>query len=90
MGSEDDWLQVHRVDLHKTLWSYATESAHGSRVDLNLSCPVLSVVSRACSSILRSFVNKFLEDANLGKVHLEDGREYQADLVIGADGLHVG
>ncbi|KAF2993830.1 hypothetical protein E8E13_002324 [Curvularia kusanoi] len=70
MGTEDDWFQVHRVDLHKMLRSHATESALGRRVNLSLSCPVLSV------------------DVDLGKVHLEDGRDFQADLVVGADGLH--
>ncbi|KAF3044653.1 hypothetical protein E8E12_007576 [Didymella heteroderae] len=70
LGTEDEWLLVHRVDLHNVLRGMLERGFAGKKHVLHLSCPVDRV------------------DASNGKVFLEDGREIQADLIIGADGVH--
>ncbi|KAJ4347657.1 hypothetical protein N0V95_005230 [Ascochyta clinopodiicola] len=70
LGTKDEWLLVHRVDLHNALRQLAEKGYEERKPRLHLSCAVESV------------------DAATGKVKLENGREVQADLIIGADGVH--
>ncbi|KZM28363.1 Salicylate 1-monooxygenase [Ascochyta rabiei] len=67
---KDEWLLVHRVDLHNKLRELAEKGFEARKPRLHLSCGVSSV------------------DVQSGKVKLYDGREFQADLIIGADGVH--
>ncbi|KAL5371674.1 hypothetical protein DPSP01_014089 [Paraphaeosphaeria sporulosa] len=70
LGFDDEWLLVHRVDIHNALRKTAEAGFSGRKPKIYLSCGVTSV------------------DPINGKVVLSDGRQLQADLVIGADGVH--
>jgi salicylate hydroxylase len=44
LGTEDEWLLVHRVDLHNSLRDLAEKGSAGIEPTLHLSCPVDRVV----------------------------------------------
>ena len=44
LGTEDEWLLVHRVDLHNGLRELADKGFAGRKPVLHLSCPVDRVV----------------------------------------------
>ena len=45
LGTEDEWLLVHRVDLHNGLRDLAEKVFSGKKPVLHLLCPVDRVVS---------------------------------------------
>ncbi|KAF1936600.1 FAD/NAD(P)-binding domain-containing protein [Clathrospora elynae] len=67
---KDEWVLVHRADLHNALRAKAEESFDGKKLKIHLDSSVDSV------------------DPQTGTVILANGRLVQADLVIGADGVH--
>ncbi|KAL5377865.1 hypothetical protein DPSP01_009479 [Paraphaeosphaeria sporulosa] len=69
-GFNDEWLLVHRVDLHNGLRRTAEAGFGGRAPKIHLGCGVESL------------------DPSAGKVMLADGREFHADVIIGADGVH--
>lgn len=54
MGIRDEWFLVHRVDLHSSLLRQAIGGANGRRAKLQLSCPVIDVVSMVLDLFLKS------------------------------------
>lgn len=46
LNTKDEWLLVHRVDLHNGLRELAEKGFGGKKPKLHLSCPVSSVVSK--------------------------------------------
>ena len=45
LGIEDDWLLVHRVDLHNALHEKALQGFEGRKPKIYLACAVNSVVT---------------------------------------------
>jgi salicylate hydroxylase len=46
LGIEDDWLLVHRVDLHNALYKKALEGFQGRGSKTHLACSITSVVTK--------------------------------------------
>ncbi|KFZ02178.1 hypothetical protein V500_00391 [Pseudogymnoascus sp. VKM F-4518 (FW-2643)] len=67
-GNPDDWLLVHRVDLHNILRKAVQNDP---ATEFLLASKVISV------------------DYEKGSILLADGSRHEADLVIGADGIHL-
>lgn len=44
LGTTDDWVLTHRVDLHNTLRHAATQEIDGRKIEISLSSRVASVV----------------------------------------------
>ncbi|KDN71771.1 hypothetical protein CSUB01_02667 [Colletotrichum sublineola] len=72
-GSE--WLLTHRTDLREELLRLAT----GDAAKLGICGPPATVVEG---------VEVAEVDVETGTVWLQDGREVEADVVVGADGIH--
>lgn len=86
----DEWVLTHRVDLHNALRSIAAKDIDGRKIDVRLSSPVISVVSRVRSIFSGTVTDQVgSKDAEKGEVMLGDGSKYVGDLVVGADGVHV-
>ncbi|KAJ5767762.1 hypothetical protein N7533_000345 [Penicillium manginii] len=85
----DEWVLTHRVDLHNALRSIAAKDIDGRKIDVRLSSPVISVVSRVRSIFSGTVTDQVgSKDAEKGEVMLGDGSKYVGDLVVGADGVH--
>ncbi|GKT46871.1 SAM50-like protein SPAC17C9.06 [Colletotrichum spaethianum] len=72
-GSE--WLLMHRADLRDVLLRLAT----GDAAKLGISGPPATIVEG---------VEVTGVDVEAGKVMLKDGKEIDADVIVGADGIH--
>ncbi|GJC80881.1 salicylate hydroxylase [Colletotrichum liriopes] len=72
-GSE--WLLMHRTDLRDQLLRLAT----GDAAKLGISGPPATVLDG---------VEVTGVDVDAGKVRLQDGKEVDADVIVGADGIH--
>jgi 2-polyprenyl-6-methoxyphenol hydroxylase-like FAD-dependent oxidoreductase len=89
LGVDGDWLLVHRVDLHNYLRKKAEEGFNGKKPVIHLASALKSAVSDLFEQSDWLKCTEVYQDPDTGKVVLEDGTELQADLIVGADGVHV-
>lgn len=84
------WYMFHRVDLHNELKMLAFDQGKGVPGVLKLGSRVVSVVRCAVdgSQGTRSLTDSS-QDPDHTKFTLQDGTEVEADVIFGADGVHV-
>lgn len=86
LGITDDFILAHRVDLHNTLRDAAAKKV-GGHVNIRLSSRVVAMVCSLTTDV--GCLADAYQDAEAGRVTLEDGTVCTGDLIIGADGIHV-
>ena len=80
-------FNVYRPDYHAELWRLAiTEDGEGPPAIINLGAEVLSAVSE---EVKHQVDQSNFQDAKSGTIKLASGTTHSADLVLGADGIHV-
>ena len=80
-------FNVYRPDYHAELWRLAiAEDGEGPPAIINLGAEVLSAVSE---EFKHRVAQSNFQDAESGTIKLASGITHSADLVVGADGIHV-
>ena len=78
----------HRVDLHEELKRLAFGEGQGQPAVLKLGTRVTAVVSKLLFSSLWT-ITDVLKNVESSSLTLENGQTVTANVIIGADGVHV-